>query len=250
MARSTFLSIRQIENVLSGYKRLVQSEQQESSACIRANFGRIRNVLKPLLHSADRKIASEAKDFNIFRMLQVERKEVLTHSAFLANLFDPAGNHAQGNLFLRCLFERLKLKQIRRLPTLSPEQTWIVQTEQHTDTGRLDIVIFSYALATRIVIENKVGATDRERQLQRYHKQLQDLKHAFGRCRLLLYLTPEGRRSKEADSSEVKPEYTPLSYHKDIVSIINAALSKKLPEAVKQVLEQYKAVIIEISDAT
>ena len=250
MARPKVLTVARVDRLLSGYRRLIQSEQQQSSTHLRANFARIRNALKPLLRSADKKAADGAKDFNIFRVLRVERKEVLTHSAFLASLFDPSGSHGQGNLFLRCLFECLKSKQLHGLPALKPEQTWVVQTEQKTDTGRLDIVIFSYVLATRIVIENKIGATDQERQLQRYHKQLESVKHVFSRCRLLLYLTPEGRPSKEADSSPEKPKYTPLSYRTDIVSILDAALARKLPEAVKQLLEQYKRVIIHLSDET
>jgi hypothetical protein len=250
MARSKVLTIARIENLLSGYRRLIQSEQQQSSTQIRANFARIRNALKPLLRSADKRIADEAEHFNIFRVLHVERKEVLTHSPFSANLFDPSGSHAQGNLFLRCLFERLKSKKVRGLPELKPEQTWIVQTEQKTDTGRLDIVIYSYVLATRIVIENKIGARDQERQLQRYHKQMQALKNVFWRCRLLLYLTPEGRRSEEADASEEKPDYICLSYHNDIVSILTAALSSLKPEGVKQLLEQYKTVTTELTNAT
>src|SRR3954463_15191307 len=43
----------------------------------------------------------EAPEFNIFRVLEWEQSEVRTHSALLAQLFDPKGSHGQGGVFLQ-----------------------------------------------------------------------------------------------------------------------------------------------------
>ena len=43
--------------------------------------------------------ADQAPNFNLFEILELEGKEVSTHSAFLAHLLDPTETHAQGNLF-------------------------------------------------------------------------------------------------------------------------------------------------------
>lgn len=41
------------------------------------------------------------ENFNIFRLLKLDRKEVGTHSMFLAELLNAKGTHGQGDTFLR-----------------------------------------------------------------------------------------------------------------------------------------------------
>ena len=47
------------------------------------------------------------EDFNIFGILGMERKEVKTHSKFLAELLNPKGSHLQGDMFLKLFIEYL-----------------------------------------------------------------------------------------------------------------------------------------------
>jgi hypothetical protein len=48
---------------------------------------------------------SHAENYNIFRILGVEEKEVSVHSAFIADLLNPFGTHGQRDIVSR-LFPR------------------------------------------------------------------------------------------------------------------------------------------------
>jgi hypothetical protein len=63
-------------------------------------------------------------DFNIFRVLGNQYREVSTHSAMLAHLLDPNGGHAQGVLFLRAflsMVEEAAANQGRQITFARPE---------------------------------------------------------------------------------------------------------------------------------
>ncbi len=46
------------------------------------------------------------ENFNVFKILKVETKEVKTHSAFIAELLNPQGSHGQGDVFLKLFVEQ------------------------------------------------------------------------------------------------------------------------------------------------
>lgn len=51
--------------------------------------------------------------FNVFSILGMERKEVETHSAFLAELLNPNGNHGLGNKFLTTFIDTIIPKPLK-----------------------------------------------------------------------------------------------------------------------------------------
>jgi hypothetical protein len=77
---------------------------------IQSDYLRIQNLLSTVSSQHQRQRhsqSSSAPDFNLFSILKVEGAEVSTHSAFLANLLDPSGTHAQGDLFLRAFLREI-----------------------------------------------------------------------------------------------------------------------------------------------
>jgi hypothetical protein len=68
------------------------------------------SALREALKQDREKARKTAPRFNIFRLLGVERREVETHSALLAELFDPAGMHAQGDFFITSFLQYLAKK--------------------------------------------------------------------------------------------------------------------------------------------
>lgn len=202
-------------------------------------FLRIRTALEPLQEQAKVVFAGTAPEFNIFRTLRLAHKEVITHSPLLASLFNPDGTHAQGSLFLQSLFDHLKAeKGISDLPTVTPEQYWVISTEQVTDYGNLDIVGWSSHESVRFVIENKIGAGDQPDQLPRYWSWMQSSPY---NVQHLFYLTPNGRKCDTAE--EKKIPYTRLSYHEDIRLIIEQAITEVDPPHVKETLKQYLDIV-------
>jgi hypothetical protein len=123
------------------------------------------------------------ENFNIFRILGLETREVRTHSAFLGELLNPAGSHG-----LRDTFLKLFLKLID-FPDFDASRARLV-VEQHigqidadyTQGGRIDIYL--EAAGQYIFIENKIYASDQQNQLGRYQ--------AYRPNARLLYLTLDG----------------------------------------------------------
>ncbi len=111
------------------------------------------------------------ENFNIFRILKLEASEVRLHSAFLAELLNPKGNHGQKDVFLK-LFVKLFCYNNKLIDT----ENCSVEIEKHTTSishdftegGRIDIVITDKN-GQKILIENKIYAADQKNQLLRYH---------------------------------------------------------------------------------
>src|SRR5260370_30434163 len=74
--------------------------------------------------------ADNAPNFNLFRILEVEGREVSTHSALLAHLLDPNETHAQGDFFLR------RFLAILGCDELASFDGWIVSKELPFEGGR------------------------------------------------------------------------------------------------------------------
>lgn len=112
------------------------------------------------------------EDFNIFRILGLQTAEVRTHSAFLAELLNPAGSHGLGTVFLALLLQQLKIE----ISDIDPAAGVRVKVEEYigflTDDnrqgGRIDICLYPRN-GPPIFIENKIYAGDQPFQLLRYH---------------------------------------------------------------------------------
>ncbi|HNQ88441.1 MAG TPA: PD-(D/E)XK nuclease family protein [Verrucomicrobiota bacterium] len=179
--------------------------------------------------------ARVAPRFNVFRVLRLERKEVLVHTPMLAELLDPQGAHGQGFLFLGSFLEMLRSLAPKPLPSTHEGHQWFVETEKPTGShGNLDVLITSPTLGCLLAIENKVGAGEQREQLYRYwcwlRKQRRRLPH-----QILIFLTPEGREAETARSAK----YTRLSYHTDICPWLQAVLPRVKSPAVSETVGQY-----------
>ena len=144
------------------------------------------------LHAAW-KVAAErfgpqiAQEFNPFAEFDLGET---TLSRLIAYLLDPGKTHAQGDLFLRLLLDRLELDwpaEATRRATVTTERP-----------ARMDVFVEGHAEGRpyRLAIENKLrGAGDQERQITRYFEALEGMK-ASGRLSVV-YLTVEGVEPSE-----------------------------------------------------
>ena len=176
------------------------------------NQGDLKGILKEIVLRKIRKLHKSAErtggNFNVFSILDRERKEVTTHSAIIAELLNPHGSHGQKTsfmkLFLGQLLEKLQKeqkaqKELRQLrenleqiqeDELDKFRVEIETTKEGKVPGRIDILIESDGIKSGdvcIVIENKIDAEDQERQLGRYYEYALDTKKIPG----IIYLTPE-----------------------------------------------------------
>ena len=233
-------SIDEIGRFIQRYKTVAQGASDLRLHQFVQRFGHVRTALEALadLHRhSQRQLASR---FNLFRALGVERREVRTHSAFLAELFRPNGTHAQGTLFLdaflqHCLRKGGEFNHFPRIEFPTGAAFWDVDCEKSVPDGQLDIVVWSLQSGFLMVIENKIDAAEQKDQVGRYQDWLSRRGEYPRDRRVLIYLTPDGRRASTASNED----YFCLSYAKDIVAWLRSALPNVEAPRVRDALIQY-----------
>jgi hypothetical protein len=157
----------------------------------------------PIIEQEELLDISQARNFNIFRLLSLERDEVNLHTPFIANLLNVKGNHQQKDLFFRKFIQSLPA-DFKPSNSITQANIW---TEYVTELGRIDILISCKSGDTPfyIVVENKIDAGDQLNQLERYYTYLKDTLGLQDKQILILYLTPKGSQPN-----------IPLSISKDI----------------------------------
>ncbi|MSP26975.1 MAG: hypothetical protein EXR80_00605 [Methylococcales bacterium] len=175
--------------------------------------------------------------FNIFSITKIERVEVNTHSAMIAELVNPSGSHGQDD---KCLILFLKIA----IPTLlftGTEKAKVFKEKSFAPLGRVDILI---ELEKDVfLIENKIDAKDGNKQLERYAKILTSFE---GKNWHLLYLTKFGTEAEESSHCGVK--YQRISYREQILDWLDSCIKQvdSIP-AIKHTLLQYQYLIKKIT---
>lgn len=134
-----------------------------------------------------------ASGFNVFRYIEPDENKL---SDILADLLNPTGRHGQGDLFLRLLFQQLGLNS-------DPGHTKGATVRREAPTHgiqkyrrRMDVFIEAGAL---LAIENKIDALEQSDQVKDYLSHLRHCTKHTSKDRVLIYLTPDGRRPKSID---------------------------------------------------
>ncbi len=176
----------------------------------------IKTLLQKVQHLIvlDKQRKEEARKrgekYNIFSVLGLETSEVQTHSAFLASLLNPDGNHGVGSAFLDAFVREMNLEDLQ-LDTATSR----VHVEHATGDGRIDILIFDHNKKA-IIIENKIYAGDQPEQLKRYDDYA---KQQFTNGYKLLYLTLDGHKPSKDSTKDLKDnQYLRLAYNNDLIT--------------------------------
>lgn len=191
-------------------------------------------------------------------ILAVGRKEA-SHSSFLSWLFDMNGSHGlQGFALLqllkivlrRGLQQRVKSELGQFMAEIYNEKVQFndmtVSKEVFVNTGRTDIEIrSSVALGStrknlHIIIENKVKATERENQTQKYYDYY-SLNLGKDDCLVGVYLSP---KHDEILNAQNKPscsckEFVEINYQDILSDILEPALQRSIYERVKFIIKEY-----------
>lgn len=211
--------------------------------------------LSQLLHAVSNVIVEEralqeekrkrGDNFNVFSVLGLQTSEVRLHSALIAELLNPNGDHGLGDKFLEAFLDVLNMhfndKFIFDTKTAKVEvEHFIGSISDDGETGgRIDLFIQDQYKQT-IIIENKIYACDQDRQMYRYnHYAKQNLNLKDEQVRLL-YLTLEGDvPSKESCGDEIF-DFTCISYKDDILKWLDKCLMvSALYPIVRETIRQY-----------
>lgn len=208
----------------------------------------IQNLLSKVRHlvDLDNKQKEEARkrgeNYNIFSVLKMETSEMETHSAFLASLLNPNGDHGMRDQFLKTFIEKTECDDLQ-LDTIN----CTIEVEHYTRDGRLDILIADNSAHKAIIIENKIYAGDQNAQMKRYN----DYATANYKCGFrLLYLTLDGHEPSQDSLKDLSDkDYQLISYRNDILPWLEqcakASYNKPL---VREVINQYISLIKKLSN--
>jgi hypothetical protein len=167
--------------------------------------------------AARRHFERRGVDLNLFDLLGLKTDEV-SHSAFLAWLFDPGASHGQGGRFLQAFLNAARPEITLQLP-----ETYRVQTELSGRDAIVDIAAFR-AKDFIVYVENKTVSPDTPGQHDREIRDLRRLGATLGvpgERQVPVYLTPYGRRARG--------EHRKL-WHRVSYGDLSVAFSRLLPE--------------------
>ena len=218
-------------------------------------FQRIRPVIEKYKTTLEEK-RKRGDYFNIFSVLDIEKLEVKTHSAFIAELLNPNGCHGLGDRFLFAFIQIVVLKHFEGFKN-DINNTYSVEKETYEGKisddgekgGRIDLKIQSKN--SLIIIENKIDARDEFKQLTRYKKVAEKKEN---HC--LLYLTLEGKEaslfstsSANKESLQVGLDYYPISYKDDIKNWLERCLEIAIQHPrVRESIAQYIDLIKKLTN--
>jgi|GEM_PF-5953261 hypothetical protein len=195
------------------------------------------NALQKLGESKElRKIDEALKAFNAFEVLGIERDEY-RHSNVLAWLLNPNANHNLGSKFLELFLKDFKEMNANNLDL----KKFRVIREYECVGKRIDILLdYNDGENKRlIVVENKIGSQEGEKQLCTYYDNIQR-KYAEYSNKFFIYLTPEGDKPFNEEDKNCWKTYGYKSVLKNIKKLIP---SNHIEAGVADFLKYYKSVI-------
>jgi hypothetical protein len=218
----------------------VKIQKEEIEAAYRYNFIEKFNHASSLIKKYKPEINTynleETPNFNIFSILGLHKKEVITHTPFLANLLNEFDSHQHQRLFLDSFLKGvigLDAKQV-------DNRIWKVIKEREN----IDLKIINKRDQIAIFIENKIATGAHSGQLSRYFKNWKE-NYKGG---AFVYLTVngddpsiEGFNEDTYSRNLIEKELLKLSYKDNIRKWLELCLpeikSNKLLYTVKQYLE-------------
>lgn len=177
-----------------------------------------------------------APEWNVFRLMGMERYEVAFHTPFLYELLIPYGSHGQGSLFLNTFL--LMVAGFSEDEIGHPN--WHVRREHEY----IDLRIVNGVLRKAVFIENKIDTKAHSGQLSHYF----DLwKNNYPEGGAFIYLTIDGMKPPEegfdpncSDTrGELENSLLLRSYRMDIHNWLESILERIKSEKVKQSIIQY-----------
>jgi hypothetical protein len=151
------------------------------------------------------RLEDELRDFNLFVALGAVNAE-LRHSSFLAWLLDPNENHGFGDIIVKRLLQRSILNAGGPITPVDLDLMDLSDLEVRREWSEIDILLVSQANRLAVVIENKIGASESEGQLQKYRERVRnDFPKSNNWNHILIFLTINGEPASDEN-------YVTLSY--------------------------------------
>jgi hypothetical protein len=206
---------------------------------------RLIEIVTDIVKEDDRIQCDTGGYFNLMSILNVERREVSTHSAFIFELLNPAGSHCQKDAYLKLFIEK-----VLQIDDFDYSTASVYKEKFAGEFGRIDILIESSNY--KIVIEVKIDAGDQYHQIQRYFEYLNKVKNNR-QIQKIYYLTLEGSGPSDVSYGELdensKQEIKLISFKKDIHTWLEDCINYKVIAKVNSAIVQYIDLIRKITNS-
>lgn len=174
-------------------------------------------------------------DLNIFSMLKLDRVEI-RHSNMLSWLLNPNELHGLNDKLLKkFLIYATKGTNINIMKRLTPVDVDLMNLDDavvYREKDNIDILIVSESSHLVLAIENKIGSSEHSNQLEKYKTGLlKDYPNNYHF--VLIYLTPDGEESSDADN------WISMSYEFILEEISNLINIYKIPDKARLYIEDY-----------
>lgn len=184
--------------------------------------------------------------FNVFNVLGLWSDEVRLHSAFLAELLNPKGNHGLEDAFLKAFIKIVKLDNFDfDTENCDVEVEEFIGKVEDEKGGRIDILLTSNGQA--IIIENKIYAGDGYKQLIRYNNYGKNYhENAFK----ILYLTLDGSEASEQSvGKKEEVDYLCISYRDSIKNWLERCIEISVSQPlIRETLQQYLTLVKQLTN--
>lgn len=209
-----------------------------------ATFNSLIKNLKSI-YEEEKELEFLNRSYNIFEVLNLERKEVALHSYFIYDLLNPEAVHGKSSIFLKFFLKEVLGYTIEKLDNFNPSD-YDIRREIITKYGRIDFIINDLKNKITHIIEMKIDADDQEKQLKRYDDYAKENKNI--KNYKIYYLTLDGRRSIDPSSKTVN--YIPISFKINIIKWLKKIL-KRIDNLsnFKIFIEQYLKTIQNITNS-
>jgi len=198
-----------------------------------------------IIMEGEKRICMEGGQFNLFSILNAERKEVSTHSAFIFELINPEGSHCQKDAYLKLFVE--KVLGIYDFDYLTAS---IYREKFAGIYGRIDLLIVCSNY--KIVLEVKIDAADQDRQIQRYHEYLKKTKTKTQKHKIY-YLTLNGSEPSLESYGELndteKENIELISFENKVYIWLIECMNSKKINRVNSAINQYADMIRKITNS-
>lgn len=198
------------------------------------------------------------ENFNIFRVLGLSTSEVRLHSAFLAELLNPNGDHGLGDHFLKSFINNVIRKRCDFTFDYNSAKVYVEYfignvSSDYKEGGRIDLLIRDQK-GHAIIVENKIYAGDQPWQMYRYNMYARKSEGLSCEQYVLLYLTLHGSEPSEESTGKEDFNYLCISYKDDILSWLDCCIGiAALFPRIRETISQYKSTlnnILEIMSET
>jgi hypothetical protein len=192
-------------------------------------------MLLDAIREMSKKHPPEAPCFNPLTILRNAHDEVGLHSRFIAALLDPGEAHGCGCRSLELFLSAVGVEGFDMRGCV------VKREKEHID------ILVTNRCGQAVIIENKIYAADRNRQIEGYVERIREMKLSV---LAVVYLTLDGREPSSESVGGCRALVRLASYKDDILEWLQGCAACTNDDHVQGAIEYYRRAVRELSGRT